>query len=127
MPHRNLFIIRIALMTGVFLFAAIAFFGPRVGIAPVVSLGDSAGVMRYILWGFVAIAVMGSTVLKTRVASAAPAQAAAYLIVGWALGEAAALCGIVVYLGSQGAASLGLGLMAFVFTLVMLPIPRPRR
>jgi hypothetical protein len=127
MPHRNLFIIRIALMTGVFLFAAIAFFGPRFGVAPAVTLGDSAGAMRYVLWGFVAIAVMGSTLLKSRIGAVAPPKQASYLIIGWALGEAAALCGIVLYLGSGSTASMGLGLMAFVFTLVMLPIPRPSR
>jgi hypothetical protein len=127
MPHRNLFIIRIALMTGVFLFAAIAFFGPRLGLAPAVTLGDAAGALRYVLWSFVAIAVVGSTLLKTRVAAVAPAKQPAYLIIGWALGEMAALFGIVLYMGTAGIASMGLGLMAFVFTLVLLPIPAVRR
>lgn len=127
MPHRNLFIIRIALMTGVFLFAAIAFFGPRFGIAPAVNLSDAGGSLRYVLWGFVALAVAGSTVLKSRIASAPPAKQGSHLIIGWALGEAAALFGIVQYMGGAGTASLGLGLMAFVFTLVILPIPAVRR
>ncbi len=127
MPHRNLFIIRIALMTGVFLFAAIAFFGPRFGIAPDVSLGDAAGALRYVLWAFVATAVVGSLLLKTRVSAAPLAKQSGFLIIGWALGEMAALFGVVLYMGTAGTASLGLGLMAFVFTLVMLPIPAVRR
>jgi hypothetical protein len=127
MPQRNMFIIRIALMTGVFLFAAIAFFGPRFGLTPAVSLGDGAGSLRYVLWSFVAIAVIGSVLLKSRLEAAPPAKQAGYLIIGWALGEMAALFGVVLYMGTGGTASLGLGLMAFVFTLVMLPIPAVRR
>jgi hypothetical protein len=127
MPHRNLFIIRIALMTGVFLFAAIAFFGPRFGLTPAVSLDADVALLRYVLWGFVAVAVVGSVLLKARVESAPPAKQSAYLIIGWALGEATALFGTVHFMTGGGTASLGLGLMAFVFTLVMLPIPAVRR
>jgi hypothetical protein len=127
MPQRNLFIIRIALMTGVFLFAAIAFFGPRFGVAPAVNIGDAGGSLRYVLWAFVASAIVGSTLLQTRISAAPPAKQPTYLIIGWALGEAAALFGIVQYMAGAGTASMGLGLMAFVFTLVMLPIPTIRR
>lgn len=127
MPYRNLFIIRVALMTGVFLFAAIAYFGPRAGITPALNIPESAGTLRYLLWGFVAVAAAGALLLRTRLEGAAPAQRPTLLIIGWALGEAAALCGVVVYMGSQNVAAMGLGLMAFVFTLVLLPIPRPRR
>lgn len=127
MPHRNLFIIRIALMTGVFLFAAVAYFGPRFGLAPAVTFGDAGNALRYVLWGFVALAVVGSTLLKARVASAPLSKQGSYLIIGWALGEAAALFGVVQFMAGAGTASLGLGLMAFVFTLVMLPVPKPSR
>ena len=127
MPYRNLFIIRIALMTGVFLFAAVAFFGPRFGLVTDTQLPAAVEQLRYVLWGFVAVAVAGALLLRGKVEAAAPAKQAQYLIIGWALGEAAALFGIVQFMTSAGVASLGLGLMTFVFTLVLLPIPRPRR
>lgn len=127
MPTRNLFIIRIALMTGVFLFAAIAFFGPRVGIEADTQFPAAVEQLRYVLWGFVALAAAGALLLRGKAETAAPERRGTYLIVGWALGEAAALFGIVQYMGGGNAASMGLGLMTFVFTLVLLPIPRPRR
>lgn len=127
MPNRNLFLIRTALMTGVFLFAAVAYFGPRIGIAPQVEFGALAGNLRYVLWSFMALAVAGASLLRPRVESAAPERLAQYLIIGWALGEATALFGIVLYMGGAGVTPMSLGLMTFVFTLVLLPIPRPRR
>lgn len=127
MPYRNLFIIRIALMTGVFLFAGIAYFGPRFGMAPALGLGESLEALRYALWGFLAIAVGGALLLRTKLEGAAPDRLSQYLIIGWALGESAALMGIVLYMGGAGLGPLSLGLMGFVSTLVLLPIPRPRR
>lgn len=127
MPYRNLFIIRTALMTGVFLFAAIAYFGPRVGFEPDTTFPAAVQSMRFLLWAFVALAAVGALLLRSRVESAAPEKRGSYLIIGWALGEAAALFGIVQFMGGGNVASMGLGLMAFVFTLVLLPIPQPRR
>lgn len=127
MPTRNLFIIRIALMTGVFLFAAVAFFGPRVGLETDTQFPAAVEQLRYVLWAFVAIAAAGALMLRGKAETAPPERRGLYLIVGWALGEAAALFGVVQYMGGGNAASMGLGLMTFVFTLVLLPIPRPRR
>jgi hypothetical protein len=127
MPYRNLFIIRTALMTGVFLFAGVAYFGPRFGMAMDTQFPAAVEQFRYVLWGFVAIAVAAALLLRSKVETAAPEKQAQFLIIGWAVGEAAALFGAVQYMTGAGIASLGLGLMSFVFTLVMLPIPRPRR
>lgn len=127
MPLRNLFIIRTALMTGVFMFAGIAYFGPRFGMEPVLEFGEMAGNLRYVLWGLLALAVIGASMLRPRMEVAPPNQQAQYLIIGWALGEAAALFGVVMFMGGGGIGPLSLGLMTFVFTLVLLPIPRPRR
>jgi hypothetical protein len=127
MPQRNLFIIRTALMTGVFMFAAIAYFGPGLGMSPAFAFGEMASNLRFVLWGFLALAVIGTSLIRPRVELAPPSRQAQYLIIGWALGEAAALFGIVMYMGGGGIAPLSLGLMTFVFTLVLLPIPRPRR
>lgn len=127
MPVRNLFIIRTALMTGVFLFAGVAYFGPRFGLEPRLNLVDSLDTLRYVSLAFIAVAVIGATAFRIRMEALPAAQQATPLIVGWALGEAAALFGTVLYMGGSGVASLALGLMSFVFTLVVLPIPRPRR
>lgn len=127
MPQRTLFIIRTALMTGVFMFAAIAYFGPGFGMAPAFDFGEMASNLRYVLWGFLAVAVIGASLIRPRVEVAPPERQAQYLIIGWALGEAAALFGVVMYMGGGGIGPLSLGLMTFVFTLVLLPIPRSRR
>lgn len=127
MPSRNLFIIRLGLMTGVFLFAAIAHFGPRIGMAPAMDLGETVAPLSYVLWAFLGIAVLGATFLRTRLEAATPDKVAQYLIIGWALGEAAALMGVVLYMGGGGIAKMSLGLLAFVATLALLPIPRQRR
>lgn len=127
MPYRNLLIIRIALMTGVFLFAGIAYFGPRFGMAPVLGLGDALRPLGYALWAFLALAVGGALLLRTKLEGATPDRLSQYLIIGWALGESAALMGIILYMGGGGIGPLSIGLMGFVSTLVLLPIPRPRR
>lgn len=127
MPTRNLFIIRIALMTGVFMFAGIAYFGPRFGTGPSLDLGPQLEVLRWIARAFFAIAVAVAVVLRPKLESASPTSIGGYLISGWAVGEAAALMGVVTYMAGGGIAPFSLGLLGFVFTLVMLPIPRPRR
>ncbi|MBA3853773.1 MAG: hypothetical protein C0503_05110 [Gemmatimonas sp.] len=127
MPTRNLFIIRIALMTGVFMFAGIAYFGPRFGMAPSFELGDAGDSLRWVARVFFVIAVTVALAIRPKLEIAKPDKLAQYLIIGWAVGEAAALMGIVTYMGGGGLAPFSLGLMAFVFTLVMLPIPRARR
>lgn len=127
MPYRNLFLIRTALMTGVFLFAAVAVFGPRFGVLPEVSLNEQVGALRYVFWAVIAAAAVGALVLRPRVESAPVASQGGLLIIGWALGEMAALLGGAMYMGGAGNTPLSLGLMTFVFTLVILPIPRPRR
>lgn len=127
MPYRNLFIIRTALMTGVFLFSAVVFFGPRFGLLPEQDSNPMIGQMRYALWGVIALAVIGASLLRPRVESSPAAKQGTLLIIGWALGEMAALFGGALYMAGGGPTPLSLGLMTFVFTLVLLPIPRPRR
>jgi hypothetical protein len=127
MPFRSLFIIRTALMTGVFLFAAVAFFGPRFGVMPQADLNPMIGQLRYALWGAMAVAMVAALLLRSRVESVRPEKQGALLIIGWALGEMAALFGSAMYMAGGGSTLLSLGLMTFVFTLVILPIPRPRR
>jgi hypothetical protein len=127
MPYRNLFIIRIALMTGVFMFAGIAYFGPRFGMLSAVDFGTMHDGLRYLSWAFLALAVAGALLLRTKLEGAPPDRVSQVLIIGWALGEAAALMGIVAFMAGGGLGPLALGLMGFVCTLVLLPIPRPRR
>jgi hypothetical protein len=127
MPYRNLFVIRIALMTGVFMFAGIAYFGPRFGMMSAVDFGEATQGLRYLVWGFVALAAAGALLLRTRLEGAPPSRVASMLIIGWALGEGAALMGAVSYMAGNGLGPFALGLMGFVVTLVLLPIPRPRR
>lgn len=127
MPYRNLFVIRTALMTGVFLFAAVAYFGPQLGLEPKLNLVDGLSTLRYVNLAFIAVAVIGAALLRFRLETVPAERHGTSLIIGWALGEAAALFGVVLFMGGGEKWSLALGVISFVFTLVVLPIPRPRR
>lgn len=126
MPTRTAFIIRIALMTGVFLYAAIVWIqGPSAsGTAD-----GAAGIqmMRYVLWGLVPLSAVVALLLRPRLESATPEMQGRLLLIGWSVGEAAALLGITIrYMGGP-VSSMALGLLAFVTALLLLPVPRLRR
>ncbi|MBX3134108.1 MAG: hypothetical protein KF689_12075 [Gemmatimonadaceae bacterium] len=123
---RNLFLIRTALILGVFGFAAFSYFRG----AEMVGNVDAAALemLRYVFWGAAALAAVVAVLIRGRVESAATAQQkTSLLIVGWAFGEGAALFGIVLYMIGGAVSSLALGLLLFTFTLTILPIPRIER
>lgn len=126
MPTRTAFIIRIGLMSGVFLYAALVWFRV-VGITDPTQAAPDLQALRYVLWGLVPLSVVVALVLRPRVESAPPQMQGRLLLIGWAVGEAAALLGITIrYLGGP-VSSMALGLLAFVTALLLLPVPRLRR
>lgn len=126
MPTRTAFIIRIALMTGVFLYAAIVWIqGPSAAVAT--GSADRIQTLRYVLWGLVPLSAVVALLLRPRLATATPEMQGRLLLIGWSVGEAAALLGITIrYMGGP-VSSMALGVLAFVTALLLLPVPRLRR
>jgi hypothetical protein len=122
---RNLLLIRMALVFGVFGFAIFAYVA---GAAKVPDLPAAAlEPLRYVFWGVCAMAAAAALFVRGRVESATPQRKGAYLIIGWAFGEGAALFGIVLHMIGGAVSSLALGVLVFTFTLTVLTIPQFER
>lgn len=125
MPARNLFIVRIALMAGVFFFAGVAMWRRTQNPGQAAALGDAmpTELMRYALWGLAAAAILAALYLRPRAEAAEPAKRALMLLMGWTFGEGVALLGIVLHFVGAPIATLAVGLLAFIVTLLLLPVP----
>ncbi len=131
MRAKQLFLVRIALVTGVAAFAALAAYQrSRLEAASIDVAAAGAALpldlLRYILWGLSGAAVAAAFLLRTRLEPAAPAQRGAFLVVGWSFGEGVALFGIVQYFVGAHLSTMALGLIAFTTVLMILPIPPER-
>ncbi len=130
MALKQLFIIRIALLTGVALFAALATYqrsqGADSGLGGGPMLSGSLENMRYVLWALAAAAVAAALFIKPKLEAAKPSQVAAFLIVGWSFGEGVALFGTVLHYAGGPMTTMAIGLLTFVVVLLLLPIPRHR-
>jgi hypothetical protein len=125
MPSRQLFIIRVALVVGVAVFAALAMYQRMRGTMTAAPLAmESLGALRYALWGLSAAAVLAAIFLRSRMESATPALRRAMTIIGWAFGEGVALLGTVQYYLGADVARMQTGLVIFATTLILLPVPR---
>lgn len=127
MPSRHLFIIRIALVSGVAAFAALVVVQRSRGTLPDLS-GDASmlAMMRYTLWALAALAGLGALFIRSRLESAKDAQRGQMTVIGWALGEGVALFGVVQHYLGAPVTTMVVGLVAFVLALVLLPVPRDR-
>lgn len=127
MPNKQLFLIRIGLLTGVLLFAGIAV-SQRAGSGPPQGLAAlPLEAMRYVLWVGVGATALVALFLRARVEAASPPQKATLTLVGWSVGEAVALLGIIVHFAGGEVTTLALGILAFVVALMLLPVPREQR
>ncbi len=124
---RSLFIIRIALLAGVVLFAGVTHWLHMQGRLP---MPDEAGLrmldtLRYVLWGVCAFAVAWAFIWKARAESAKDmAGVSTALIIAWAPGEAAGLLGCVIHFQGGPIAPMATGILAFVVVLLVARIPR---
>lgn len=127
MPLKQLFLIRIALVTGVALFAALAAYQRSQGtlVAEALTSGPLAN-LRYVLWALAAGAVAAALFIKPKLEAARPAQRGSYLVIGWAFGEGVALFGTVQHFIGGPVSTMAIGLLTFVVVLLLLPIPRDR-
>lgn len=127
MPSKQLFIIRIALMAGVFTFAGITLLQRAQGTAVVIDSELNVGTMRYVLWALVAASMLVTLVLQGQVQSAPPARRGLLTLIGWSFGEGVALFGIILHFMGGPVATLAIGVVSFVFSLLLLPVPREGR
>lgn len=127
MPSKQLFIIRIALMAGVFTFAGITLFQRASGSPLTVTTTLDVGMMRYVLWALVAASMLVTLVLQGQVQSAPHNRRGLLTLIGWSFGEGVALFGIILHFLGGPVASLAIGVVGFIFSLLLLPVPRESR
>jgi hypothetical protein len=127
---KQLFIIRIALIFGVAMFAGLTVFLRQSGNLPE---PDAAALerityMRYGVWGLSALAVAWAFLWKARAESAMSEQgAASSMILAWAPGEGAAILGVVTHFLGGPIATMAFGILAFIVVLLIARIPTPSR
>ncbi len=127
-PSRVLFMIRIAIAVGVGAFAAFtAFQRSRNPVSPEQFAQLPFDTLRLVLFGLAAACVLAALFLRTRMESSPPARRRLMTIIGWSFGEGVALFGIVLHFVGAPVSTMGLGLLAFVLTLLLLPVPREPR
>lgn len=127
---RQVFIIRLALIAGVLMFAALTTFLRMQGRLPEPSeaLRANLAYFRYATWGAAAFALLWALFWKARAESAMTEGGVnRALIVGWAPGEATALLGIVTFFQGGPMASMVFGLLAFFVVLLVLRVPAASR
>ena len=111
-------LIRLFLMTGVLLFGAVVLFVHRQpnwkpGVLPITVL--------YVLVAYSILAVSIAAVLKGRVGRERdPQRRGPLLLIGWVVGESAALIGVVIFYINGQAQWYGLGLLAMVSAYAIL-------
>ena len=127
MPSKQLFIVRIALMAGVFMFAGIALYQRATSTAAPMLVELPIELLRYLLWVLVGASALASLFLRPRVEVAPYQRKALMTLIGWSFGEGVALLGIVLHYAGGPVTSLALGMLAFVFALLVLPVPSERR
>jgi len=125
MPSKHLFIVRTGLIAGVFAFAGVAVYQRMQGSIPVgLSAELPLDTLRYVLWVLVALCALSALFLRSRIPGASPTQRGLFTILGWTFGEGVALFGVVLHFAGGPVTALALGLLAFIFALLMLPVPR---
>jgi hypothetical protein len=83
--------------------------------------GAIPAAVPYALVAYAILAVLIATILKGRVGRGRdPQRRGSLLIIGWAVGESAALIGVVIFYITGQAQWYGLGLLAMVSALAIL-------
>ena len=127
-PRRQLLVIRIALITGVGLFAVLTAWLRSSGQIPAASAEVLArlAVMRSVVWGLAVAAVGIALIVRGELDALAEAAASSRLIIGWSIGEGVALFGVVQFYQGGRLATMAVGVLAFAVVLLLLPISRSR-
>lgn len=122
-PAATLGVIRIALLTGVLMFGGITWFMQR-GADWSPADGDSLRLLRIGMLATWVVAVLLLLVLRARLGRLTEAAGRSMLIIGWAIGEGAALFGAVYYFLSGQAEWYIAGLFVMLAAFILFPIRR---
>lgn len=115
-------IIRIGLLMGVLLFGAVVWFlHRRPGFVPDRGMEQLRPVVPFIMLGFIA-AIVAVRIYLSRVTDAG--RLGTYQIIGWAIGEAAALFGGVYYFNTDDPRFFLIGLFVMLASFIVLPLRR---
>ena len=123
---KSLAIIRLSYVMGPALFVLVTYLQRRIGgLSEAAMPAENLVLMRYLLWGVAAFALVWALFWKSRAESAMDAAGVSRaLIIGWTPGEAAALFGGVIYFVGGPISAVAFGFMAFAVVLALLRIPR---
>lgn len=124
---KQLFIIRIALILGVAMFAGLTVVMRASGSLPEADAATLERIqyMRFAVWGLSAFSVGWAFLWKSRAEAAMTESAASQsLILGWAPGEGTAILGTVTHFLGGPVATMAFGILAFVVVLLVARIPR---
>ena len=115
-------IIRMAFLMGVLLFGAVIWFlQRREGFVPDGGLERMRPVVPIIMLSFIA-AIVGVRIYLSRVTDAA--QIGTFQLIGWAIGEAAALFGGVYYFNTGDPRFYIIGLFVMLASFIVVPLRR---
>ena len=126
---KQVFIIRIALIFGVAMFAGLTTWLRTTGNMPEADAAalEKVTILRYAVWGLSAFSLAWALFWKARAESAQTERAVSQaMIIGWAPGEATALMGTATYFVGGPVATMAFGLLAFVVVLLIVRIPGGR-
>lgn len=121
---RTLFVIRMAMTSGIIAFATGVWY-IRQSAPPALSVEDGITPRRLAL-GAAVLSTLGLLALRRALAETAVERRNAMSVIGWGVGEFAALAGIVAWFltGVQSVAAPGM--LVYVMSLLMFPIRRER-
>jgi hypothetical protein len=118
----SMFIIRISLVFGVVMFGGLTWYLHSQRTEPFPTDNET---VTWVVLGAWTVITIGIVYLSGRYRAAASRdQRITLAIIGWALGEAAALLGGVHYFVTGSPQRYGYGFLIFVIALVLFPIPR---
>ena len=113
-------LIRMAFLLGLLAFGAVIWFTQRAGREPFSPDTPLTTFVPYVLGA----ALAGTIAMRFVVAKASDAQRPQYLLIGWAIGEAAALLGGVHWLMTGNPRWYVIGMFVFLSALVLHPLRR---
>lgn len=116
-------VIRLALFAGVMMFGAVAWYVTRQG--PVSELPEqTTRYLSFVLMGLAVASLAALTVVRGVTANSKDyARRSTLTVVGWALGEAPALLGGVLYLLTGSPVPFITGLFVLLVGFLMIPVP----
>ena len=123
MKPQVLNIVRFAMLAGVLIFAAIAWFLTSSGQMGAAGNEELAGVLRYVFYGLLVVDIGAMWLLRQRIDRAGTFEKKGpLLLIGYALGEGLTLYGIVYWLVTGGMLLFVVSLLVFLTAFLMFPV-----